>query len=281
MIYNKILSYIKSNKRDIFVNTLFCGIIIIALFDGFHHRAMSFIETSFSFSLSGIGIVAALKIISGALPLTDGIVDVLDRIFNFLFYANILIGLQYILLLINEILVIKIILIVLFFLRFVKTLRKIVTKLLVIFLFFNPGLNAYINLIEFVSKQSNMVIDENLNVKMKNIKNIFGIPSTPQIEEIGDARSGISKVIGMISVFTDNINSIAKDVGRSISNPIDTTKKALDTAKSEVFKSMQVITDSLSVILNMTIKFMLNSFFLFFVMPFIYFYCLYKVIKTI
>lgn len=270
-----------SSKNELFLTLIFLVFCIFAMFDLYNQNALKYIEDSFSFALTNIGVVAVLKIISGALPLTDGISDILDKIFNFFFLANILIGIQYILLIVNKILFIKILIILFFAFRFIPQFKSIATKILIILLFFNPGLNLYIGAIKIISNEANMTIDNDLNEKINHIKGILGISPKVEIEieELGDARSTLSKVIGEIGIFGQNIQATAKGVANTITNPIDSTQKTLDEAKTKILKSMQVIGDGLSVILSLSIKYILNVFFLYFLMPILYFYIMYRVIN--
>ncbi len=273
---------ILSNKNELFLTLILLLFCVLAMFDLYNQNAIEYIEDSFSFALTNIGIVAVLKIISGALPLTNGINDILDKIFNFFFLANILIGIQYILLISNKILLFKILIIVFFVIRFIPQFRYISTKILVILLFFNPGLNLYIGAIKIVSDESNMTINNDLNNRINHIKSILGISpklELPEFEELGDTRSTLSKVIGEIGIFGKNMQDTAKDVANTITSPIDSTQKTLDEAKTKILKSMQLIGDSLSVILSLSIKYILNIFFLFFLMPIVYFYIMYRVIN--
>lgn len=270
-----------SSKNELFLTLIFLVFCVFAMFDLYNQNALKYIEDSFSFALTNIGVVAVLKIISGALPLTDGISDILDKIFNFFFLANILIGIQYILLIVNKILFIKILIILFFAFRFMPQFKSIATKILIILLFFNPGLNLYIGAIKIISNEANMTIDNDLNEKINHIKGILGISPKVEIEieELGDARGTLSKVIGEIGIFGQNIQATAKDVANTITNPIDSTQKTLDEAKTKILKSMQVIGDGLSVILSLSIKYILNVFFLYFLMPILYFYIMYRVIN--
>ena len=273
---------ILSNKNKLFLTLVLLVFCAFAMLDLYNQSAMKYIEDSFSFALTNIGIVAVLKIISGALPLTNGISDILDKIFNFFFFANILIGIQYILLVVNKILFIKILIIVFFVIRFVPQFRAIATKILIILLFFNPGLNLYIGAVKIISDEANMTINNDLNNKINHIRSILGISpkiELPEFEELGDTRSTLSKVIGEIGIFGQNIQDTAKGITNTITNPIDSTQKTLDEAKSKILKSMQIIGDSLSVILSLSIKYILNVFFLYFLMPIVYFYIMYRVIN--
>ncbi len=273
---------ILSNKNKLFLTLVLLVFCALAMLDLYNQSAMKYIEDSFSFALTNIGIVAVLKIISGALPLTNGISDILDKIFNFFFFANILIGIQYILLVVNKILFIKILIIVFFVIRFVPQFRAIATKILIILLFFNPGLNLYIGAVKIISDEANMTINNDLNNKINHIRSILGISpkiELPEFEELGDTRSTLSKVIGEIGIFGQNIQDTAKGITNTITNPIDSTQKTLDEAKSKILKSMQIIGDSLSVILSLSIKYILNVFFLYFLMPIVYFYIMYRVIN--
>lgn len=279
------IDFIKTNKKNILINLIFIVLIVFAVFDSFHYTAISFIENSFNFSLSSIGIVAVIKIIAGALPLSDGIVDILDKIFNFLLYANILIGIQYVLLLINKIIVIKLLIILLFFIRFIYIFKSFATKLLIILLFFNPGLSVYVNLIDFISIQSNMSIDKSFSDKIENVKTMLGINTITESKldanKLDDSSNSVSKTIDAISMFAESIANTTKGAINAITNPIDTFNKVLDITKEKMLKNIQAVADSLNIILNMTIKFMLNSFFLFCFMPFIYFYCLFRIVRNI
>ena len=273
---------ILSNKNKLFLTLVLLVFCALAMLDLYNQSAMKYIEDSFSFALTNIGIVAVLKIISGALPLTNGISDILDKIFNFFFFANILIGIQYILPVVNKILFIKILIIVFFVIRFVPQFRAIATKMLIILLFFNPGLNLYIGAVKIISDEANMTINNDLNNKINHIRSILGISpkiELPEFEELGDTRSTLSKVIGEIGIFGQNIQDTAKGITNTITNPIDSTQKTLDEAKSKILKSMQIIGDSLSVILSLSIKYILNVFFLYFLMPIVYFYIMYRVIN--
>ena len=273
---------ILSNKNKLFLTLVLLVFCALAMLDLYNQSAMKYIEDSFSFALTNIGIVAVLKIISGALPLTNGISDILDKIFNFFFFANILIGIQYILLVVNKILFIKILIIVFFVIRFVPQFRAIATKMLIILLFFNPGLNLYIGAVKIISDEANMTINNDLNNKINHIRSILGISpkiELPEFEELGDTRSTLSKVIGEIGILGQNIQDTAKGITNTITNPIDSTQKTLDEAKSKILKSMQIIGDSLSVILSLSIKYILNVFFLYFLMPIVYFYIMYRVIN--
>ena len=271
-----------ANKSEWLLSIAFLAFCACAMFDLYNRCAMDYIEDSFRFALTNIGVVSVLKIISGALPLTDGISDILDKVFNFFFLANILIGIQYILLIVNKILFIKILIIIFFALRFVPQCKSFATKILIVLLFFNPGLNLYIGGIEIISNQANMTIDDDLNAKMNHIKGILGISPKVEVEfeELGDSRSTLSKVVGEIGIFTKNLQDSTKDIKDTITNPIDSAQKSLELAKSKMLKSMQIIGDSLSVILSLSIKYILNVFFLYFVMPILYFYIMYRVVKA-
>lgn len=278
----KIISFLREHKRKATSSFILLVFSILAIFDFFNQSAMRFIEDSFSFALSNIGIVAVLKILSGAMPLTDGISDILDKIFNFFFLANILIGIQYVLLIVNKIVFVKILIILFFILHFLPQFRSLSTKILIILLFFNPGLNLYVNAVKIISNEANMTIDSDLRIKMESVKNMLGI--APQVEvvefeELGDTRNTMSKIIGEIGMFGQNIQDSAKGVANTITNPIDSTQKALDEAKTKLLKGIQVIGDSLSVILNLAIKYILNVLFLYFVMPVLYFYIMYRMVS--
>lgn len=274
------LEFIKNNKQEVILSLVLAIMCVLAMFDLLNSNALSFIESNLNFALSNIGIVATLKIVVGILPFSDGISDILDKIFNFFFIANILIGIQYILLIINKILLAKIVIITLFFIRFIPNFRILATKILIIFLFFNPGLNIYVGVIELISNEANMQINSEIDSKISGLKTMLGITKAPEIElNLGDTRSSASKFIGELAMLGNNISEGAKKTADTLANPLDSASSMLESSKNKILNSLEIISNSLDIALRLTIKYILNVFFLYFLMPLLYFYVLYKLLS--
>lgn len=271
------LEFIKKNKNEICLSLILGLFCILGMFDFYNSNAIAYIESNFSFALSNMGIVAGLKIICGILPLSDGISDILDKIFNFFFLANLLIGIEYVLLLVNKIFIFKILLIVFFVLHLMPRLRSMATKILIILLFFNPGLNIYVNLIKIISDEANMHLESEIDKEILSIKKQLGIVTPPNINlEFNDSRSTTQKIIGEIGLFSQKVDK-AVDI---VTSPIDSTKSAIEFSKDKILKNLSTLAASFNVALKLSVQYILNIFFLYFLMPVVYFYVLYRVISS-
>lgn len=168
-----------------------------------------------------------------------------------------------------------------FFLRILPFYKELWTKILLVLLFINPGVNLYIKFIELICNEANMNVDSEINHKLESIRRSLGISPPPQVEfeELGDTRGVFSRAIGNIAIFGDSLNKTTNELANSVTNPLETTQKVLDSAKDKILQSMLVISNTLEVVLQLSIKYVINVFFLFFIMPIIYFYILYRIIK--
>ncbi len=278
--------FFKTHKSQILFSAILAVLCVLAAFDFYNQSAVAFVESNFTFALANIGVVAGLKIICGALPLSDGIADILDKIFGFFFLANILIGIQYIMLLVNKLIIFKILIVVLFCIRLIPkmpNLRAFATKFLIILLFFNPGLNLYVNLVAIVANEANMSLENDIKIQMNDIKKYLGISqliNMPEIAPDNDSRTTSQKIIGSIAIFGDSLEKGADKAFDTLSHPIDSTKSALDSLKSKITDNILFIAKALNLTLKLAIKYILNVFFLYFIMPLLYFYALYKILSN-
>lgn len=276
-------SFITKHKSEIIFSAILAVFCTLATFDFYNKSAVAFVESNFTFALTNIGVVAGLKIICGALPLSEGIADILDKIFGFFFLANILIGLQYIMLLVNKLVIFKILIVVLFCIRLIPkmpNLRAFFTKFLIILLFFNPGLNLYVNLVAIIANEANMSLEKDISVQINDIKKYLGLINMPEIAPDNDSRTTTQKIIGSIAIFGDNLEKGGEKALNALSHPIDSTKSALDLLKGKITGNILFIAKALNLTLKLAIKYILNVFFLYFLMPLLYFYALYKVLSN-
>lgn len=280
------MQFIKKHKSEIIFSAILAVFCALAAFDFYNKSAVAFVESNFTFALTNIGVVAGLKIICGALPLSDGIADILDKIFGFFFLANILIGIQYIMLLVNKLVIFKVLIVVLFCVRLIPkmpNLRAFSTKFLIILLFFNPGLNLYVNLVAIIANEANMSLEKDINAQINDIKKYLGVAqliNVPEIAPDNDSRTTTQKIIGSIAIFGDNLEKGADKAFDTLSHPIDSTKSALDSLKSKITDNILFIAKALNLTLKLAIKYILNVFFLYFLMPLLYFYALYKILSN-
>ena len=242
----KILKIIKENKKEIAIHVLLGIFVLLALVNIFKNETLGFIENAFNFSLKNMGVLALLKITSAILPFSSGIEGLLDKIFNFFFIANVLIGMELILIKLSGSLAIKLILIALFIARF---FYKKITPLLLIFLFLNPGLNIYSRFIQSLSNEINESINTKIEANINSLKNNVGMGEVEIQEEEG-----------ILSKFVDGVKAFSKD---------------------RIIAKLESIAEGLNEMLFLSIQYMLNTIFLFSLMPLIYFLAMYKIIKKI
>ena len=240
----KILKIIKENKKELILHILLGTFVLLALVNIFKNETLGFIENAFNFSLKNMGILALLKITSAILPFSSGIEGLLDKIFNFFFIANVLIGMELILIKLSGGLAIKLILIGLFIARF---FYKKITPLLLIFLFLNPGLNIYSRFIQSLSNEINESINTKIEANIYSLKNSVGMG---EVEEES----------GVFSKFVDGIKAFSKD---------------------KIIAKLESIAEGLNEMLFLSIQYMLNTIFLFSLMPLIYFVVMYKIVKKL
>lgn len=273
------IAFLKSNKYEIVFSVILAILCVLALFDFYNDVALAFVESNFSFALTNIGVVAGLKIITGILPLSDGIADILDKIFGIFLIANLLIGIEYIMLLVNKLVFFKVIIVVLFFARFIlPRFRKNITAILMLLLFFNPGLNLYINGIASLSNTINADIQKDIDIKILDIKKHLGVVTPPDVT-LNDSRTSTQKFIGNLGLFSSKVSKGSQKALDIITSPIDSTKNAIDAIKNDISSNIIFIANTLNVALKLIVQYILNVFFLYFLMPLLYFYVVYKVVK--
>lgn len=276
-------AFFKTHKSEIIFSAILAVFCALAAFDFCNKSAISFVESNFSFALANIGVVAGLKIICGVLPLSDGIADILDKIFGFFFLANVLIGIEYIMLLVNKLVIFKVAIVALFFIRLIPNLpnlRIFSTKFLIVLLFFNPGLNLYVNLISIIANEANMSLDKDIDAQMFEVKKYLGIATPIDFAPDNDSRTTSQKIIGSIGLFGTRIVEGGEKALDALSHPLDSTKNALDLFKSKITDNILFIAKALNLTLKLAIQYILNVFFLYFLMPLLYFYAMYKILNT-
>ena len=276
-------AFFKTHKREIAFSAILAVFCALAMFDFCNKSAVAYVESNFTFALANIGVVAGLKIICGVLPLSDGIADILDKIFGFFFLANVLIGVQYIMLLVNKLVFFKVAIVVLFLIRLIPNLpnvRAFSTKFLIILLFFNPGLNLYVNLIATIANEANMSLEKDIDAQMFEVKKYLGVIAPLELEPDNDSRTTSQKIIGSIGLFGTRIVEGGEKALDALSHPLDSTKNALDSLKGKITDNILFIAKALNLMLKLVIQYILNVFFLYFLMPLLYFYVMYKIVSS-
>ncbi|WP_422360454.1 hypothetical protein [Reichenbachiella sp.] len=162
-----------SKKYPIILVVILIGISVLGLFE---KQALTFVSGVFEKNLRFIELTAEVKlVISGLssikLPFIEGMTSDLDqglgKVLEYLLITDIISFLQVMLLSISKSWMLKLIMVVLFLLSFVKSTKAICTKLLILSLSLSPGLAIYSLGVQQLAKQSSIDFGEKYLKKLE------------------------------------------------------------------------------------------------------------------
>ena len=125
-----------------------------------------------------------------------------------------------------------------------------------------------------------MNLEKDINAQMFEVKKYLGIATPIDFAPDNDSRTTSQKIIGSIGLFGTRIVEGGEKALDALSHPLDSTKNALDSFKSKITNNILFIAKALNLTLKLAIQYILNVFFLYFLMPLLYFYAIYKVISS-
>jgi len=259
---------IKNNY--IILQVVIALLIILAISDLISDFSLSFLKETSSLALKNLGIVAGLKVISATLPLLKGFSDIIGKILDFLLIVNGLILLQIALIKISKVIVLKILMGLLFGLTFIKKARLIALRVLVVLLFVNPGLSLYILTVKSISNAAKLDSGQEITKQLESIGNLSGKGLEGMSKEGGVDQGrvvGTKQEIDIFSKIGEYIKDKTMDTSKFISKQLEIAKSYLSQVLENLFKA--------------TINYFINVLVLFFILPVVYFYILYLLIKRI
>ncbi|WP_160114816.1 hypothetical protein [Aquimarina sp. AU474] len=258
---------------SIILITLGCTNILV-------NPAINFLSDVNSDMMLSLGLAMELKsIVSGTdiskIPLIGGVTselqDIFTRTINYLTFANIVIGVQTILVNMSKSLLIKIIPV--FFLAglFLKKYKQIALKLLIIILLINPGLSLYVNGIKYISQSMELNLGSNIHQHLSLIKNKYKekrekIKSKQEIrkeEQLKKAKEKGHKGIGIFTKAEDAVKNTVEDIGVDIGQGVSETFDVLKNGKKELMKLI------LNMISNLVVLFLILPLFYFYILSFL------------
>ncbi|OHD10573.1 MAG: hypothetical protein A2086_09450 [Spirochaetes bacterium GWD1_27_9] len=252
----------KQNIKPMMFTIISIILIIAANIPFLYQYCQNFLKETFEFSVTNLTFATSLKILTGTLDFLEGFSDIIEKLFNFFLTINLLIFFQMALLKISELIIVKIIIIVSFVLIFVKPINKIAIKVLIILLFINPGLKFYIVGVEFISKSTKLEMGKSIK---KHFEKIDLSLKENKTENNGELQNKSEEKKSLLEK--------AKDL---FFNP---QENILNKAKGEILKFSGYMNDLISYLVELTIEYIISVTILFFILPLLYFYSLYIVLK--
>ena len=260
----------RAKINNIILSVILTLLIILAISNLISDFSLSFLKETSGLALKNLGIVAGLKVISATLPLLKGFSDIIGKILDFLLIVNGLILLQIALIKISKVIVLKILMVCLFGLTFIKKARLIALRVLVVLLFINPGLSLYILTVKSVSKAAKLDSGEEITRRLESIGSLSGEELEDMSREGSDDRERVVDTrqgMDIFSKFGEYIKDKTTDTGSFISKQLDMAKSYLSQLLENLFKA--------------TINYFITVLVLFLVLPVVYFYILYLLMKRI
>ena len=124
-----------------------------------------------------------------------------------------------------------------------------------------------------------MSLEKEIDSQMFEVKKYLGVIAPPKLESDNDSRTTSQKIIGSIGLFGVRLGEGSEKALDALSHPLDSTKSAFDSLKGKITDNIIFIAKALNLMLKLAIQYILNIFFLYFLMPLLYFYIIYKVVS--
>jgi hypothetical protein len=251
---------IKINETLVKNIAVYAVLLILVFFSttGLLFNASSeFLKDTLNLSLSNLGLVTGIKILSGTVDFLKGIQDIVEKIFNYFLAINGLILFQATLLKLSNMIFFRVMIILVSFACIFKSLRKISLKILLILLFINPGLQIYVLGVKFISNQANLEMGKSINSELQNISQSMNAANKDSGESVSEDTSGVSFSDRIKNFFSTGINKTKEFLGKTADNLMKTSNK----------------------ILELVINYFVSMMILFLILPVIYFLVLYLIFK--
>ncbi|GAA4272751.1 hypothetical protein U6A24_08355 [Aquimarina gracilis] len=269
-------------KDKIWIIVITTALVILAFTNIFVNPAIDFLSKVNSDMMLGLGAAMELKSIAtnvdnSNIPLLGGLATELEGIFsravNYLTFANIVIGVQTILVNIGKSVLFKVLPLIFLAGIFIEKYKRLALKLLIVALLINPGLSLYVNGIHYVSDTMELDLGSKLHEHLSAIKNKYNKKRekiTTQQEarkkrQLEKARKKGHKDISIVKKVEDAVVNKVEDIGVGVEEGFSEAFEILKEGKKELMK----------LIINMAS----NLVVLFLILPLLYFYIMSFVFK--
>jgi hypothetical protein len=225
-----------------------------------YNPSSDFLKETLNLSLSNLGLITGIKILSGTVDFLKGIQDIVEKIFNYFLAINGLIFFQMTLLKLSNMIFFRILIVLVSLLLLLKPARKLALKILLILLFINPGLQLYVMGVKLISHQANLEMGRTINDELQNISKTMNEQDQVNDESKSDKDENNAS-------FTDKIKNF-------FSEGINKTKAFLEKTADKIMKIANKL-------LELVINYFVSMMILFLILPLIYFFVLYLIAKKI
>ncbi len=267
-------------KNKIWIIIISGVLITLACTNILVNPAIDFLSDINGDMMLSLGIAMELKsIVAGTdiskIPLIGGLSsqlqDIFTRTINYLTFANVVVGVQTILVNMSKSLLFKILPIIFLAGLFLKKYKQIALKFLIIILLINPGLSLYVNGIKYVSQSMELNLGSDLNKHLSSIKNKYEerhkkLKSKQEIKkekQLERARKKGHKGIGIFRKAEDAVENTIEDVGVDIGQGVSEIFEVLKNGKKELMKLI------LNMISNLIVLFLILPLFYFYILSFL------------
>lgn len=249
----------KDTVKKVVVWVVLALFVAVVLTNLFYNYSLTFLNETFNYSLINLSLVSTLKILTGFFEFLRGFSEIIDKIFNYFLVINFLIFSQTTLLKLSSLIVVRLVILLVFVLTFIKPLRSLFIKILIVLFFFNPGLSIYVSCIKVVSDSVNLELGKNVNTKFEELNNI--LKKDDLLEPENSKTNNKNFFENTKEFFKDPVKNLATNIKEKLSLFITYTSKLLQVA------------------IELSIVYFVNTMILFFALPVIYFFVLYLYIR--
>lgn len=267
-------------------NTIIYSTLILLLFivflEPFHTNLIIYLEKQITSITLNLSLLIELKAFastssSSHLPLISGtsvsIADTLSTAIHYLSWSDILVTAQLILITLSKSIILKITLIIALVGSFISKYRILSLKLIVLLLFINPGLPAYVSGVKYLTKEAKLDLGTDLTQELQNAhanynkrvqenKSQEETRNQIQLKKVElEGKSKVSSLKRLEDKASDDIKKVDDKVIEGISDAYQVLKGA---TKEITIKSINLLTSIL-------IQFIL--------LPFLYFFGFFTLYK--
>ncbi len=278
--YKTLNTLIKKDKIWIAITTLILA--LLAFSNVLVTPAIDFLSSVNSDMMLGLGLAIELKSIATGIdnsniPLVGGLATELEDIFtravDYLTFANIVIGIQTILVNIGKSLVFKLLPLIFLGCIFIEKYKQLALRLLIVALLINPGLSLYVNGIHYVSDAMELDLGSALQIHLSSIKNRYE-EKREKVKTKQEARK--EKQLEKAKKRGHKDISVLKKVEDAVVNKVEDVGVDVEEGFSEAF---EILKEGKKQLIILIINMVSNLVVLFLILPLLYFYLMGFILK--
>ncbi|MEQ8909353.1 MAG: hypothetical protein RIC95_09180 [Vicingaceae bacterium] len=256
-------------------------LLILAFLPQLYQNSFSFLEQTSEKALLSLGLwaelnTAAYSAASLKIPLVSGSFQgtaaLLTQGFQYLELANLLIGVQLVLLSLSQSVILKVLLLLFIGMQFFEKHRSFAIKMLLLFFLVNPGLPLYTQLVKYLSQEAELDLGGKLKAELTQTHADFLEKKKAQEKKLSQRKS--KQLKQREEKGKDELSFVQKAEDKVISS----TDKVEDDLSLAFKDAFQVLKGALSNLIQLAVNLVVHFLLLFIVLPFLYFFLGYKLL---